>query len=311
MNYARFNLVTLSLIVSVARAGSISGGARETNLAMAAASKRLGDFETQIGVPIFYRRSHGVELTEAGRAILNDVLNVLEDVDRLARNIAEFSSGHRGHVRIWANPAAISEALPDDIAEFSAANPDIVIEMEERDSPETVKAVVENRADIGIFADSMNTMGLETRVYREDHLALAVPEDHPLAARRCVTLAEALDYPFIGLIARTPVAARLEYESARIGKAPKVQVQVRGIEAMCRMIAAKMGIGIVPTPAAVRYLVPMGLAIVEIEGDWTRRELMIGVRDSETLTHAARLLLDHLQSKHALSIAESRLAIAV
>ena len=301
MNYARFNLVTLSLIVAVARAGSISGGARETNLAMAAASKRLGDFETQIGLPIFYRRSHGVELTEAGRSILSDILSVLEDVDRLARNIAEFSSGHRGHVRIWANPAAISEALPDDIAEFSAANPDIVIEMEERDSPETVKAVVENRADIGIFADSVSTEGLVSEVYRLDHLALIVPADHELAVRDSVRLSEALDFPFIGLLARTPIAARLEYESSRIGKKPQVQVQVRGIEAMCRMVSAGMGIGIVPVPAANRYLENMGLSFVEIEGEWTRRELMIGARDVLALPHAARLLYDHLRRKNAIA----------
>ena len=297
MNYARFNLVTLSLIVAVARAGSISGGARETNLAMAAASKRLGDFETQIGIPIFYRRSHGVELTEAGRAILNDILIVLDDVDRLARNIAEFSQGHRGHVRIWANPAAISEALPDDIAEFSAENPDIVIEMEERDSPETVKAVVENRADIGIFADSVSAEGLQAEVYRLDHLALITPADHPLAELSSVKLVEALDYPFIGLLARTPIAARLEYGSSRLGKKPQLQVQVRGIEAMCRMVSAGMGICIVPLPAADRYLEQMGLVVVELEGEWTQRELMMGARDVLALPNAARMLYDHLRKK--------------
>lgn len=296
MNYSRYNLLTLSLIVSIEREGSISGGAKASNLAMAAASKRLGDFEAQIGVPIFYRRSHGVELTEAGRAILNDVMNVLEDVDRLARNIAEFSSGGRGHVRLWGNPASISDMLPEDVATFSKLYPNVAVELEERDSPEAVKAVAENRADIGIFADSVNTMGLQTFVYRQDELALIVPVKHPLAKRSSVTLEDALDHPFVGLLARTPIASRLEYESARLGKSPQVKVQVRGVESMCRMISAGLGVGLVPIPAANRYLKPMQLRAVTIAEEWAKRELYIGVRDAAALPHAAKLLLAHLRN---------------
>lgn len=299
MNYSRYNLLTLSLIVSIEREGSISGGAKASNLAMAAASKRLGDFEAQIGVPIFYRRSHGVELTEAGRAILNDVMNVLEDVDRLARNIAEFSSGGRGHVRLWGNPAAISDMLPEDVASFSKLHPNVAVELEERDSPEAVKAVADNRADIGIFADSVNTMGLETFVYRHDELALIVPVKHPLAKRPSVKLVDALDHPFVGLLARTPIASRLEYESARLGKSPRVKVQVRGVESMCRMISAGLGVGLVPIPAANRYLKPMQLRAITIAEDWAKRELYIGVRDAAALPNAAKLLLAHLRDPPA------------
>lgn len=79
MNPSRFNFVTLALIVAVARAGSISGGAKAMNLALAAASKRVADFENHVGVAIFYRRPQGVELTDAGRAIYHNLLNILEN----------------------------------------------------------------------------------------------------------------------------------------------------------------------------------------------------------------------------------------
>jgi len=299
MNYARFNLVTLSLVVAVARAGSISGGAKAVNLAMAAASKRLADFEAQIGIAIFYRRSHGIELTEAGRAILNDVLNVLEDVERLARNIGDFSSGERGHVRVWANPAAISETLPDDVASFVRLYPYITVELEERDSAEAVKAVADNRADIGVFADMIDTARVETFVYREDVLSFIVPAKHPLARKGSTTLEEALRYPFVGLLARTPLAARVDYESARLGVVPTVRVQVRGVEAMCRMISAGMGIGVLPTSSARRYLKPMQLRAVTISEPWAHRQLFIGIREAQALPHAARLLLGHLRSSRA------------
>src|SRR3954469_9602792 len=128
MNPSRFNLVTLALIVAVAREGSISGGAKAVNLAVAAASKRIADLESQIGLQIFYRRAHGVELTEAGRAIFHNVLNILENVEVLDRAIQEIGSGARSQVRIWANPAAISEALPDDLSAFIRTHRDVSVE---------------------------------------------------------------------------------------------------------------------------------------------------------------------------------------
>lgn len=296
VNYARYNLITLSLVAAIARAGSISGGAKAANLAMAAASKRLGDFEAQIDVPIFYRRPHGVELTEAGRAVLNDILNVLEDVERLARNVSEFASGGRGHVRIWANPAVISEALPEDVSRFVQAYPNIAVELEERSSSEIVKAVAENRADIGIFADTMKTNNLETYMFSTEQLVFCTPINHPIADRDKITLSEALEYPFVGLLARTPLAARLEYESARLGRSPQIRIQVRGVEAMCRMISAGLGIGVLPKPAVHRYLSTMKLNTVDIDESWSIRELYIGIRSMDTLPHAAKMLFDHLMN---------------
>src|SRR3546814_12424493 len=69
MNLARFDLVTLSLFIAVARQGSISAGARQSHLAVGAASKRISDLEVALGTPVLYRHAGGVELTEEiGRA---------------------------------------------------------------------------------------------------------------------------------------------------------------------------------------------------------------------------------------------------
>ena len=71
MNIARIDLVTLSLFVSVARQGSISAGARQSHLAVGAASKRISDLEAALDTQLLYRNAAGVELTEAGQACLS------------------------------------------------------------------------------------------------------------------------------------------------------------------------------------------------------------------------------------------------
>jgi DNA-binding transcriptional LysR family regulator len=299
MNPSRFNFVTLALIVSVVRAGSISGGAKAMNLALAAASKRIADFESYVGVAIFSRLPQGVELTDAGRAIFHNILNILENVELLHRNIEEIGAGGRSHVRIWVSPAAISERIPEELSSFIQAHQDITVELEERDSSEIIKAVRENRADVGIFADAMNTNGLQTRVYCEEELVVIVPSSHPLAGTDATTLAEALTYDFVGLLSSTPLAARVDYESSRLGRTPNFKIHVRGVETMCRMIAAGLGIGILPEAAARRYLDQMGLQSIAIDEAWAKRRLFIGYRDEATLRHAARLLVRYLCRNHA------------
>jgi DNA-binding transcriptional LysR family regulator len=299
MNPSRFNFVTLALIVSVVRAGSISGGAKAMSLALAAASKRIADFESYVGVAIFSRLPQGVALTEAGRAIFHNILNILENVELLHRNIEDLGAGGRGRVRIWVSPAAISERIPEELSGFIQAHPDVTVELEERDSSEIIKAVRESRADIGIFVDAMNSNGLQTQVYCEEELVVIVPADHALAGAGATTLAEALQYDFVGLLSGTPLAARVDYESSRLGRTPNFKIHVRGVETMCRMIAAGLGIGILPEAAARRYLDHMKLQSIAIEEGWAKRRLFIGYRDEATLPHAARLLVRYLGRSHA------------
>ena len=295
LNPSRFNFVTLALIVSVVRAGSISAGAKAMNLALAAASKRIADFESYVGVAIFSRLPQGVALTEAGQAIFHNILSILENVELLHRNIEQIGAGGQSHVRLWVSPAAISEHLPEQLSSFIQANQDITVELEERDSSDIIKAVRENRADIGIFVDAMNSNGLQTSVYCEEELVVIVPEGHPLTHTKRTTLGEALTYDFVGMQSGTPLAARVDYESSQLGRTPNFKIQVRGVETMCRMVAAGLGIGILPEAAARRYLERLGLRSVAINEAWAKRRLFLGYRDEATLRHAARLLVGYLR----------------
>lgn len=177
MNLARFDLVTLGLFVAVARQGSISAGARQSHLAVAAASKRISDLETAVGAPLFFRHAAGVQLTEAGQACFHHALTILQDVERMAGVMSDYASGVRGQVRVCANTSAITQFLPDDLASFMQRHPTIRIELEEQNSRDIVAALVENRADVGIFADRTPAAGLMTVEYRQDELVIITPPD--------------------------------------------------------------------------------------------------------------------------------------
>ena len=300
MNLHRLDLVSLSLFNLVVRTGSISRGAELGHLAVGAASKRISDLEGTMGAELFERHSRGVTLTLAGHALHRHAQRILADVDSLAADLSDHACGIVGLVRLMANTSAVTQFLPADLSSFVAAHAGIRIELEESNSREAVLAVVDGRADIGIFAERTSTFGLQTVPYRRDHLVLVVPTGHALAARAPGTalfLADVADFDFVSLPPETSLAQRLAAESAGIGRRLRVRIHVRSFDAMCQMVAAGLGIAVLPDAAVQPHLRSMALARIELADGWVERELLIGVRDSAALPRPVRLLLDHLVVK--------------
>ncbi|RBA25401.1 LysR family transcriptional regulator [Herminiimonas fonticola] len=298
MNVARFDLVTLNLFVAIARTGSITRGAHQANLALAAASKRISDLESHFGTSLLYRHATGVTLTDAGNACFQHVLGILQDVERMSGVMSDYASGVRGQVRIWANTSAITQFLPLDLHEFLRTHAGIRIDLEERNSGDTVAGVRENRTDIGIFAAPTPMDGVATFEYRKQKLGLVVPLDHPLATRKKVTLSDVLDYDFISLAEATSLTERLHAECSRLQKSLKLRTQVRSFDAVCRMVHAGMGVGVVPalTPTQARA---QGIHFLRVDDAWAERTLLLAVRDVRALAQPVRLLASSLSSAAA------------
>ena len=294
MNLHRLDLVSLSLFHLVARTGSISRGAELALLAVGAASKRISDLEAAVGAPLLERHSRGVTLTAAGQALHQHAQRILADIDQLRADLSDHARGVLGVVRLWANTSAITQFLPADLARFAQLQPGIRIELNEADSQEIVLAVLDGRADLGIFADRTASLGLQTQVYRRDRLALVVPAGHPLAGRRRIAFAEAAGFDFVSLSQGTSLAQRLALESRLAGHALRVRIQVRSFDAMCQMVAAGLGIAVLPVASVQALLKALGLRKIDLSDDWVERELLVGAREFGALPRPVRSLLDHL-----------------
>jgi DNA-binding transcriptional LysR family regulator len=296
MNLHRVDLVSLSLFALIVRSGSISKGAELAHLAVGAASKRIADLEATVGTALFERHSRGITLTAAGEALKQHAQRILNDVDLMTADMSDYAAGVVGVVRLWANTSAVTQFLPSDIAAFNAANPEIRIELEEQDSESVALAVVDGAADFGIMADQMPTFGLQTMPYRRDRLVLVAPVGHPLTQRDTVPFTDALDFDFVSLARGTSLAKRLQAAAAFAGKQLKLRIQVRSFDAMCLMVAAGLGIAVLPEVAVRPHLRSMDLHRIGLAEDWAVRDLLICARDLAALPKPARLLINHLTS---------------
>lgn len=289
-----FDLVDLRLFVNVADANSITKGAERSFLSLAAVSLRIKNLEEALGAKLLYRTKRGVSTTAAGQVLLDHARQVLEQIERLQGDLQPFSHGVRGHVRLFANATAISELLPAVLAKFFAIHGVISVDLQERLSPEIVRALHEGVADIGVVSAHVQVDGLESLPYRKDRLVLAVPLAHPLAELAYVPFVDALEYDFVGLDARSATHTFLQREVSLLGRGMRQRIQVGSFDAMCRMIEANVGIGVLPELAAMRHARSTRIKIIQLVDEWAGRDLRICVRRMDELPGFARELIDFI-----------------
>jgi DNA-binding transcriptional LysR family regulator len=289
-----FDLTDLRLFLHVAEAGSITAGAGRSGLALASASARIRGMEAQAGVPLLDRGRRGVEPTPAGRALLRHARLVTAQVQRMGGELGDYARGLKGHVRLLANTAAASVHLPEVLAAFLRANPNVDVELDERPSPEVARAIAEEEADLGVAAGHADLSGLEAMPFRTDRLVLVAPRGHPLAGRARIAFAEALGSEFVGLSGDVALGGHLDGHAARAGGRLRTRVRVRGLDAACRMVALGAGVAVVPEVMAQRWGDAGALAFVPLEDRWAERRLVVVVRRRDAPSPHAQRLAEHL-----------------
>lgn len=290
-----FDFTDLQLVVNVATARSLTKGAERSFLSLPAASGRVKNLEQRLGTPIFFRSSQGVTLTPAGDAFLRHARVVMRQLEHLRGEMREFACGIKGLVKVCANTTAMNEFMPNILARYLLAHADVNVELRERLSHQVVKAVLEGVADIGITAAPAQDRGLEFIPYRSDRLVLVTREDHALASRARVDFEETLEYGYIGLPESSAIHAFLLQAAEELGRGLRFRVEVSNFEAVCRMIAAGVGLGVIPHTAALRYVQGLPIRIVELNNAWAVRRLHICVRELARLPVFAQQLVQLLQ----------------
>ena len=103
------DLVTLNLFLSAMHRQSLSKGAADCYIGLAAASRRIAILEDIYGVPLFYRSARGVRPTPAGLHLARHARRILGQERLLRAELSDYHEGVKGHVRLHANTSAITQ----------------------------------------------------------------------------------------------------------------------------------------------------------------------------------------------------------
>ena len=285
---------SLALFVRAAELRSLTKAAEASHIGLAAASRRMALLEHRFKTALLERSPRGVEVTPAGASLLPHAKALLVALNQMQAEMRDHAHGRKGALRILANTSVMTESLPGDLAGFARLNPDVRLVVEERWSSEIIRSLLAVECDVGIVLEGLRTDGLETFPYRTDRLAAVMPAEHPLAAVPDMTFADVLDADLIALESGSSMMRLLAEQAVIAERTLQLRVQVRSFEAVCRMVEAGLGVGLLPYEAAVALGKGLDLVVRPLTEEWALRKMLICCKKERMANSSVAKLLDYL-----------------
>ena len=290
----KLDLTSLRLFVAVCQERNIARAAEREFIASSAVSRRIAEIEAVIGLPVIQRQSRGITVTPVGETVLRYALAIIGNIEQMSAELSRFSSGAKGRVRVVANLSSIVQFLPEDVAAFGRAFPDVSIELEEENSADVLRIVDEHGADFGICNPVAGSEAFEQVPYRQDRLAVLVPGAHRLAGAPRVAFDDLLEDCFVGLRSESALMRLLAQQAAHAGRQLDVRMRVSSLDALCRMVHAGLGIAIVPEQVGLLYVSTLDVRLLSLNDVWAVRRLIMIFKAREQLSASAAALVAFL-----------------
>jgi DNA-binding transcriptional LysR family regulator len=243
----------LGYFVAVAEELSFTRAARRLHMAQPPLSQQIALLEKEIGTPLFDRSRRTIRLTAAGAALLPEARRLLTDLDETVRMVRSIGDGSLGRLAVGFVPSAMGGVLPDLLREFRATHPAVELTLREMAPDALLRAVHDRRLDLAVLYLPVSDPDLDQRHLASEELLLALPEAHPAAAARAISLVDVADEPFV-LPERHDVPglhAAVTTLFADAGVTPRIaQRGVWLIQTVLGLVAAGTGLAVVPSSAA-------------------------------------------------------------
>ena len=167
-------------------------------VSQSALSQQLQKLESELGVQLVIRTSREITLTEAGSLLLPAARQTLASADHAVSLIEDFKAGRTGRIVVASLGAGFNGPLPEIIRRFHAAMPGSIVELvHSRDSASQERAVLAGAFDAAVVRRVVNERAIESVRLLDETFVVYVPDDHRLADRDVVSLAELASEPFV------------------------------------------------------------------------------------------------------------------
>jgi DNA-binding transcriptional LysR family regulator len=242
----------LRAFVALAEELHFGRAAQRLCIVQPALSMQIKALEEELDVRLLERDRHKVALTETGRLFLPEARATLHQAMRAEQTARLSSRGEIGTLRIAFVSSVLPKLLPTLIRSMHARYPLITLELKDMSTPEQIAALHDNKLDFGLMRLPVHGAGLETRVVLEEPFVLALPDDHPLAAKSLIHPAELRGHPAFVLARRYAPGFHDDMLVAlkRHGADLEIAQELGEFATMLALVSAGLGIGVIPAEAA-------------------------------------------------------------
>jgi DNA-binding transcriptional LysR family regulator len=273
----------LRYFVAVAEELHFTRAALRLNIAQPPLSQQIRALEGELGVQLFVRTRRSVALTDAGRALLERAREMLSAAQALPQQLQRVARGEVGLLRIgFSSTLPLTKVLRDVVADHRRSHPDVALNLREMHTQLQFDSLGRGELDVGLVRYNERAPdGIRLRLVRRDPLRLVVPAGHRFARRKSVSIADCRDEAFIGFPgdAGTGTGPLLKRLAAQAGFEPRIAQEAREATTQIGLVAAGLGIAVLPAPLeAVRI---EGVHYVPLEGEGAMLVMSVATRSDE------------------------------
>jgi DNA-binding transcriptional LysR family regulator len=242
----------LAYFAAVARHEHVTRAARETGVPQSTLSRAMARLEEDLGVTLFARRGRALSLTPAGRTFLISVERALGEVERAAEAVRADVDPTAGRVAFGFLHTMGSETVPGLLRAFRVDHPKVRFTLVQNYGEAMLERLRAGELDLCLTSPVPDAPDLVARRLDEQRLRLVVPDDHRLAGRKRVRLAEAADEAFVTLEPGYGLRRITDDLCAEAGFRPRVAFEGEEAETLRGLVAAGLGVALLPPPAVRR-----------------------------------------------------------
>lgn len=277
--------------------GSVSRAAMRLHLGQPSLTRQIAVLEQEVGTRLLERSNRGVTATPAGAALAETLARPLSEIDAAILRCRRFGSGERAEIRIGYLQSLARSFLNPALAALRAAHPDTKVKLIDLCAGGQMRALREGELDVALIGQEGRMLARDfyTKRIRSVDVVAVLPDDHRLAKRRSLSLADLRGELFVG---KDPVEAPgcnewMAQLCRRAGFRPRFVRHADSVSQMFSLVVSEGAVALMPDFAAERFA--PSVRVLPIEDAAAKWDLLV-VWQRGRLAPPVKVLIDALSA---------------
>jgi len=288
------HLGRLKVLSEVVSRGSFSAAAEALSYTQSAISQAIARLEAETGTTLVVRDRRGVRPTAAGATLVEHAESIFAQVEAAEADLAAVLGVRAGRLRVASFPSAGASLMPLAVAAFRTQHPNVALTLAEGEPEEIAPRLRAGEFDLALLFEFPGVRerpgaGLRTVTLLEDPMHVALPADHPLAAKPALALSDMSNQDWVQTSAASPCARHVVRSCLAAGFEPNVTFESDDYETVQGLVAAGVGVALIPRLALTR--VHPGIVVRELAPRSPARKVVAATMSGPGVAPAAKTMI--------------------
>ncbi|WP_102349250.1 LysR family transcriptional regulator [Bacillus sp. Marseille-P3661] len=285
----------LQYFIEVAKREHVTDAAKAMHVAQSAVSRQIFNLEAELGIDLFVREGRNVRLTPIGEVFLKYVEEAMEVLEKAKREVDEFLDPEGGTVRIGFPSSMANYTLPTTISTFRKKYPQVKFNLRQGNYYYLIDAVITGKVDMALIGPlPKKNDKLNGEILFLENIVALLPEYHPLAEQKEITLNQLRNDPFILFPLGFGLRELVDNACKQNGFEPDVAFEGKDIDSIKGLVSAGLGVTLIPEISLIDSM-PRGTKKLIITNPPVTRTVGIITPSDRELLPTEKIFYDYLR----------------